>query len=77
MYQKEEANNVCLAVTANPEFFAVYMKSGEIKIYNTRTGALIVPYYQKSNLVFITSYTNGNLAFLDLEGKITIINVYK
>ena len=53
------------------------MKSGEIKIFDTKLGALIVPYYQKGNLVFLSSYTNGNLAFIDLQGKITVINVFK
>ena len=77
VYQKEEANNMALTVTANSLFFAVYMKSGEIKIYDTNIGSLIVPYYQKSNLAFLSSYSNGNLAFIDLEGKITVINIIK
>ena len=77
IYQKQEANNMAIAVTANSLFFAIYMKSGEIKIYDTNIGSLIVPYYQKSNLVFLSSYSNGNLAFIDLEGKITVINIIK
>jgi hypothetical protein len=75
IYRNKEINNIALAVTANAKFFAVYMKSGEIKIYDTKIGSLIVPYYQKANLVFLTSYPNGNLAFIDLQGKITVINI--
>jgi len=53
------------------------MKSGEIKIFDTKTGVLIVPYFQKGNIVYLSSYSNGNLAFIDLQGKISVINVHE
>ncbi|CAI2381624.1 unnamed protein product [Moneuplotes crassus] len=77
IYRKEDVNNQALAVTANTDFFAIYSKKGSIQIYDTSDGSLIVPYYIKTNLVFLSSYTNGNLAFMDLSGKITVINVYE
>ena len=77
IYKKQDTQDQALAVTANPEFFAVYMKSGVIRIFSTKVGNLIAPYSQQGNLVFLSSYTNGNLAFLDLLGKISVINVYE
>ena len=34
-----------MMMTANPRFYAIYMKTNVIRIFNTRTGSLIVPYY--------------------------------
>ena len=53
------------------------MKGNVIKIYDTSTGALIVPYHlSNTNLVFLSSNTNGGLAFIDVTGKLTLINVF-
>ena len=52
------------------------MKGNVIKIYDTRTGNLIVPYYLKQNLVFLASNSDGHLAFLDQAGKLSLIDVF-
>jgi hypothetical protein len=75
IFTKVDERSQALAVTANPSFFAVYMKGNVIKIYDTRTGNLIVPYYLGSNVVFLSSNIDGNLCFLDMEGKLSLINV--
>lgn len=53
------------------------MKGNVIKIYDTSTGALIVPYHlSNTNLIFLCSNVNGSLAFIDIAGKLTLINVF-
>lgn len=77
VYKKEEKNDPCLAVTANSQFFAIYLKSGSIKIYETRTGILLAPYFQNANLLFLSSENSGNLAFIDIHGAISVLDVHK
>lgn len=37
----------------------------------------MVPYFQKGNLVFLSSYATGTLGFMDILGKITVIDVFE
>lgn len=53
------------------------MKGNVIKIYDTSTGTLVVPYHlSNTNLIFLSSNSNGSLAFIDVQGKLTLINVF-
>ena len=75
VYEKDEEKSQCLAATCNSTFCAVYMRNFVIKIYDTQTGALIVPYNLNTNLLFLSSNSDGLLSFVDLSGKLTLLSV--
>jgi hypothetical protein len=78
IFTKVEEKSQALACTANSSFFAIYMKGNVIKIYDTSTGALLVPYHLSNlNLIFLSSNIKGALAFIDVAGKLTLINVFQ
>ena len=74
---KIEPQNAFLTASVNKSFFAILSKSGKILIYDTMTGALVVPYNQNGNLFWLASCTNGSLGFVGVNGKFTVIDVYK
>jgi len=52
------------------------MRGNVIKIHDTKTGALLVPYTLSSNAIFLSSNADGNLLFVESSGKMSIVNIY-